>query len=134
MIAMKNIFLVALIATLGFAGCSDEKINEGDPVLKENNMKIIPEEPTSKDEIKLIVFNDCDYNTLSGIKRTGKTIEVEKQFNSAMMRPCIQRNDTILIGKLPMGVYSVNYKLVDIANPATPKITQSLVFNLAVSK
>ncbi len=131
---MKNIFLVALIAALGFAGCSDEKINEGDPILKENNMKIIPEEPTSKDEIKLIVFNDCDYNTLSGVKRTGKTIEVEKQFNSTMMRPCIQRNDTIRIGKLPMGVYSVNYKLVDTANPATPKIAQSLVFNLAVSK
>jgi hypothetical protein len=101
--------------------------------LKEHNMKIIPEEPTSKDEVLLVVLNDCEYNKLTQNKRTGKTINVEKQFNSAMKLPCVQKNDTISIGKLPAGDYKVNYSLFDIAT-STLTPTETFSFDLSVSK
>jgi hypothetical protein len=103
-------------------------------VLKKNNMKIIPENPTSKDEISLVVYDDCEYNTLVDVKKTAKTIDIEKQFNSQMKLPCVQRNDTIAIGKLPQGIYTVNYKLVDISPQSTNPVQVSITFDLSVTK
>lgn len=115
-----------------FFACSDQ-VNEvqlTDP--SGHNMKIIPEQPTSKDEIKLVVYNDCNYNVLSGVTKNGLTIEIEKQFNSAMKWPCIITNDTISIGKLASGTYTVNYQLVDVVSSGGPVISFS--FHLVVSR
>jgi hypothetical protein len=98
-----------------------------------NNMKIIPENPGSKDEIRLIVYDDCTYNTLSKNNRTGNTIDIEKQFNSMMKWPCFMKNDTILIGELPPGTYNVNYTLIDISQQTPQNITYSNTFQLKVS-
>ncbi|HAQ21620.1 MAG TPA: hypothetical protein DCR40_20680 [Prolixibacteraceae bacterium] len=100
----------------------------------ESLMKIFPESPSSKDEIKLVIYDDCAYNTLSKNKRTGKIIDIEKQFNSMMKWPCVQRNDTIPIGKLPEGTYTVNYKLLDISTQVTQPIAFSTSFDLVVSR
>ena len=103
----------ALAGLLFFAfGCSDQ-VSEVQPAnLAEHNMKILPEKPTSNDEIRLVVFNDCTYNVLSGVTRNSNTIDIQKQFNGLMKWPCMMRNDTILIGKLPLGSYNVNYMLI----------------------
>jgi hypothetical protein len=68
-----------------------------------NNIKIVPENPTNNDEIKLVVYDDCAYHVLSGVTRKGQTIEIEKQFNSAMKWPCVIKSDTVAIGKLASG-------------------------------
>ena len=118
-----------------FSSACTEKVADG--LLNDlsgHSMKIIPDKPGTKDDIKLIVYDDCAYNTLSKNKRTGKIIDIEKQFNSMMKWPCVQRNDTIPIGKLPEGTYTVNYKLLDISTQVTQPIAFSTSFDLVVSR
>jgi hypothetical protein len=98
------------------------------------NMKILPESPTSVDNVRLVIFDDCQYNLLDGVKKSGNTISIEKHFNSMMMLPCMLRNDTIEIGKLPAGTYRVNYRLVDMALQPDGKTSIAISFNLLVSK
>jgi len=97
-------------------------------------MKILPEAPSSSVEVKLVVYEECRYNKLVGVKREGSTIAIEKQHNSMIMAPCVLTNDTIVIGKLPAGSYRVNYKLVDIAYQPTAKTTLAVSFRLDVAK
>ena len=126
--------IVLLILSIFLITCSDKgnEIPEND--LQEHNMKIIPEKPSSQDQIKLVIFDDCAYNTLSKNNRNGKTIDIEKQFNGMMKWPCVQQNDTILIGKLPQGIYNVNYTLIDISQQAPNNISFTFTFQLEVSK
>jgi len=129
-----HLLFVALLLFL-FLACTDEQIDQ--PVITEpsaNNMKILPQNPAESDNIKLVIYDDCTYNVLSGITQNGNSITILKQFNSMMKRPCLMRNDTISVGKLSEGVYTLNYKLLDIATPATPKVDLSLLFRLVVSK
>ena len=97
-------------------------------------MKIIPEKPTQSDEIKLVVFDDCTYNVLTGVTHNGSTIDIRKQFNSMMKWPCMMKNDTILIGKFAQGSYNVNYTLIDISQEAPQNISIAFTFQLDVSK
>lgn len=97
------------------------------------NMKIIPDFPGSGDEVKLVISGDCRYNKLSGVTRSGKVIDVVKQFNSMIMAPCVLTNDTILIGKLSPATYRINYRLVDIA-VSPGRTTFAVSFMLPVSK
>jgi hypothetical protein len=129
---MKLSFFALVLLLLFFVGCTEEdKVVQ--PVNQVgNNMKIIPDSPGSKDEIRLIIYDDCTYNTLSKNKRMGNTIDIEKQFNSMMKWPCMMKNDTILIGKLPQGTYNVNYTLIDISQPAAQNITFSFTFQMKV--
>lgn len=130
---MKHIALYGLFFFFMLA-CSDQ-VNEVQLVdLSMHNMKIIPDNPTSNDPIKLVIFDDCTYNVLSGVTRTDKTIDIRKQFNSMMKWPCVMKNDTILIGKLPEGTYTVNYKLLDTSTQVTDQTAIFFSFSLPVSK
>lgn len=129
---MKSFVLIGFLLIL-FA-CTDQ-VSEVQLVdLSKHNMKIIPEKPTGNDQIKLVVFDDCTYNVLSGVTRTNKTIDIQKKFNSMMKWPCVMKNDTILIGKLPEGTYTVNYKLLDTSTQVTDPTAISFSFSLPVSK
>lgn len=129
---MKQLALFGLFFFI-FA-CSDQVSEVQLTELSVHNMKIIPERPTSPDVIKLVVFDDCTYNVLSGVIRNGKIIDIQKQFNSMMKWPCVMKNDTILIGKLPEGTYTVNYKLLDTSTQVTDPTTISFSFSLPVYK
>ena len=131
---VKKYFILAVFLSIGIIiSCQQQIITEiiSDP--SEHNMKIIPPVPSTMDEIMLVIYDDCNYNTLSEITKTGNTIHVVKQFNSLMMRPCIMQNDTIKLGKLQSGNYILNYKLLDLAH-SPPKVALSLNFNLAVTQ
>ena len=130
---MKYLLLIAAITLLLANSCKEQFVEEiiDDPA--KHNMKFIPDNPGSGDQIKLVIYEDCNYNVLSGIMRNGKIVDIEKQFNGMMKRPCLIQNDTISIGKLPEGIYTVHYKLMDIA-PVPPKATLSLTFLLVVSR
>jgi hypothetical protein len=129
---MKHFALIGFF--LFFFACSDQVSEDQLTNLADHNMKIIPEKPTSNDEIKLVVFDDCTYNVLSGVTRNGNTIDIQKQFNSMMKWPCVIKNDTIQVGKLPTGTYTVNYKLVDLATNVSDPIALSFSFSLSVSQ
>jgi hypothetical protein len=125
LLALFGLFFIML-------ACSDQ-VNEVQLAdLSAHNMKIIPEKPTSSDEIKLVVYNDCNYHKLSEIARNGQIIDIEKNFNGAMKWPCIIGNDTIAIGKLASGTYTVNYRLVDVVSSGSPVISFS--FHLEVPR
>jgi hypothetical protein len=127
--------IFALVLFLLFSTACSEKDKVDQPVNHAgNNMKIIPESPNSKDIVKLVVYDDCTYNTLSKNKRAGKTITIEKQLNSLMKVVCVNKNDTIVIGKLPQGAYNVNYTLIDISQQAPQNITFSFAFQFDVSQ
>lgn len=134
-----KILLIFTIILLFSVACKDQ-VNEVQTTdvqftdLAKYNMKIIPATPTTNDKISLVIYDDCNYNNLSGIRHNGNTIDIDKQFNSMMKWPCSLRNDTILIGKLSQGTYLVNYKLLDIASPSAPSVTFSFSFNLLVNK
>lgn len=129
---MKQIALFGLFF-LVFA-CSDQVSEVELTDLSVHNMKIIPEKPTSNEQIKLVVFDDCTYNVLSGVTRSGNTIDIKKQFNSMMKWPCVMKNDTILIGKLPEGTYTVKYKLMDTSTQVANLTALSFSFSLPVFK
>ncbi len=97
-------------------------------------MKIIPEVPIASEDIRLVVYDDCKYNKLVKVQKNGSFIDIEKQYNSMIMAPCMITNDTILIGRLPIGTYGVNYRLVDIARQPELKTTFSVSFKLSISK
>ena len=130
---IKKIILAAAFSLIILLGCQKPIIQEliTDPAT--SNMKLIPSAPTIQDEVKLVIYNDCNYNTLIGITKNGNTIQVVKQFNSLMKRPCFIKNDTINIGKLSQGGYILNYKLLDNAT-TPPQTTLNLNFNLIVSQ
>jgi len=127
---MKQFTLFGLIFFM--LACSDQVSEVQFSDLSKYNMKIIPDNSTSNDQIKLVVFDDCTYNILSGITRNDKTIDIQKQFNSMMKWPCFMKNDTILIGKLPEGSYNVNYTLIDISQQAPQNISVSFSFQMKV--
>ena len=125
----------ALVLILFFSvGCTEEDKSVQPVNQVGNNMRIIPDKPGRNDEIRLVIYDDCTYNTLSKNKQTGNTINIEKQFNSMMKWPCMMKNDTIVIGKLPQGTYNVNYTLIDISQPAPKNITFSLSFQFDVAQ
>jgi thioredoxin-related protein len=134
---MRKMIFTLTVLFLFITACTDQ-VSEVHELqftdLKEHNMKIIPTNPTSNSEIKLVVFDDCTYNTLKGVTRNGNTIDIQKQFNSMMKWPCMIKNDTILIGKLAEGTYSVNYKLLDTSTQVSDPVALSFSFKLMVAK
>jgi hypothetical protein len=130
---MKNLVSIFIIFFLILTACKKQSTEPQITELGKVDMKFIPANPTSNDLIKFVILDDCNYNILSLYNRKGTNIDIEKHFNSLMKWPCILTNDTILIGKLTPGTYTVNYKLLAIANPGSIKITASATYTLKVT-
>lgn len=132
---MKNMLGLFLLFFVAVSGCKKNDAEDGSVAdLKNHNMAIVPEQPTSKDLVSFIIYDDCEYNKLVQNKRTGKTITIEKQFNSSMKLPCVEKNDTMSIGKLPAGTYTLNYQLTDLAANVSNPVALSVSVTLTVSK
>lgn len=131
---MKALRWISVIVFFVIIACTEEVKEIEISDMSEYNMKIIPDFPTSHDQVKLVIYDDCTYNVLSGINREGKFIVIEKQFNSMMKWPCIMKNDTIVIGQLPSGRYIIHYKLTDLSTQVTNTDNLSVYFNLNVSQ
>lgn len=133
-------FCIFLISIL-IVSCTSSDLVYQQPIpeltiadLAKYKMKIIPEVPIASEDIRLVVYDDCKYNKLVKVQKNGSFIDIEKQYNSMIMAPCMITNDTILIGRLPIGTYGVNYRLVDIARQPELKTTFSVSFKLSISK
>jgi len=136
---MRYLKLCLFFLLFAAFGCSDATNELPIPELSSNDlakykMKILPEVPAAAQEVKLVLYEECKYNKLAGVTKTGNTIAVERQFNSMIMAPCVLTNDTISLGKLAAGSYRVDYKLVDIAYQPKGKTTVAVSFRLDVLK
>jgi len=128
-IVIFSLFLFSCKEQINQVQISEVQISD----LGNYKMKILPDNLISSNDVKLVIYDDCGYNILSGVKITGNTIDVEKHFNSMMKLPCMLRNDTILIGKLPIGSYTVNYKLVDLSTVTQNETPFAIAFKLVVT-
>lgn len=136
---MKRLNLFLVLGFLLLIGCIDlipENTVDFVPAtdLSKYHMKIVPETPTSSDNVLLIVYDECQYNLLNGVTKNGNSIDIEKHFNSMMMLPCMMKNDTIQIGKLAPGTYTVNYKLVDFSTITKNPAPLAITFKITLTK
>ncbi len=136
MSSFNKILIIILFLVMACSKRGDESSVNYLPVsdLSKYNLKVLPAVPVSGSKIVIVVYDDCQYNLLAGVTRNGTTIEIEKHFNSMMKLPCMLRNDTIQIGFLPAGSYTVNYKLLDLSTQAKDAVSLAISFELMVSK
>ena len=110
-------------------GCEKENDNPNDV---NNKLILIPENPTSQDEIKIIEKDVCEYDLLS-VVITANKIEYTRRFNSSIAAPCLIVTDTVSLGHLQTGDYTIFYSLIDFAIQTNDSIveTSSLSFTVA---
>jgi len=135
---MKSFNIFIVLFSLFLFACNEQTNQVQIPEVQISDlgnykMKILPDILMSGYDVKLVIYDDCKYNKLNKVERNGNTIDIEKQFNSMIMAPCILTNDTIPIGKLPAGTYRVNYKLVDLSTVAQNKTPFAIAFKLVVT-
>lgn len=122
---MKAVLRLTLLlfAIVIIVSCSkdDEIIDVFD--LDENEFLVQPSKPNVGDEVKIVTY-DCGYNNLISVERDGFNILVLKNFNSAMMQPCVLEHDTISLGQLTAGTYQVTFKIMDLNNMFSSAITE----------
>jgi len=128
-IVLFSLFLFACNERTNQVQFSEVQISD----LGNYKMKILPDILMSGYDVKLIIYDDCKYNKLNKVERNGSTIDIEKQFNSMIMAPCMLTNDTIPIGKLPAGTYRVNYTLVDLSTVTKNKTPFAIAFKIVVT-
>ena len=108
--ALIKLSLLVVVSFFAFA-CTKEDDSEL-LSLAENGFKVMPDKPSSADEISIVTY-DCGYNQLDEVKKDGFNIDVIKNFNSMMKQPCVLKLDTIPLGKLAAGTYQIKFIIVD---------------------
>lgn len=108
-------------------GCLDNLQSELYPdtsTLEPHEITFLPSEPHANDEIKLI-FYDCHYYFTSSITRNLPDIYISKKYNSQLKWPCKLVYDTISLGTLKKGVYTIELNIYD----TNPMVKDSLYFS-----
>jgi hypothetical protein len=103
------------------------------PVIEKKDTQILPASPTTVDVVKIIT-NDCKYYVLASVIDRGKEITVKKRFNSQMKWPCVLAFDTISLGQLKQGDYSVLLLIIDTNPMVKDSIFSKETLALTVSK
>ncbi|PKP30229.1 MAG: hypothetical protein CVU00_13795 [Bacteroidetes bacterium HGW-Bacteroidetes-17] len=112
-ITMKKLNYLLIIFAISVISCT----KTDDNVDNDFNFEIIPLNPTSEDEMK-IVHTVCNYEQLKTLEINNFSILYQREFNSSMKQPCVIKNDTLILGKLQAGTYTYTYELIDISNHA----------------
>mgnify|MGYP001767192091 CR=1 FL=1 len=99
--------------------CMDDTppLNNPDPFQDEKETRIMPASPSTTDQVNVITY-DCKYYALASVTEKGKDITIKRRFNGQLKWPCILVYDTIPLGKLKQGNYSVILLTID-TNPMT---------------
>lgn len=126
-ISLATFFLFSFI----IFGCSKDIDTTGRN--SNEDMYIIPQNPTIADEIK-IVDDICAYDVLKSLTITDGQIEYVRNFNSQMGQPCVAKTDTLSIGQLVEGDYMLVYKLVDLSPMVLDTIAAIDTLYFTVSK
>jgi len=88
-----------------------------------DSLKIIPNNPTTNDTVKVISYtmhpnSDCSL-TNSSVSITNDTITVNASYTLGMLPTICNSIDTLTIGVLNAGTYELTYHLADTAPPTT---------------
>jgi hypothetical protein len=130
-VILKLMLVPAVI--LIFQSCMDDTPPEHNTVVDKKETQILPSSPTTNDLVKIIT-NDCKYYVLASVSEKGKDILVKKRFNSQMKWPCVLVYDTISLGKLKQGNYSITLLMIDTNPMVTDSISSKETFDLVVVK
>jgi hypothetical protein len=126
-------FILVLPVIIGFQACMDDTPPEHNTVVDKKETQILPSSPTTNDLVKIIT-NDCKYYVLASVSEKGKDILVKKRFNSQMKWPCVLVYDTISLGQLKQGNYSITLLIIDTNPMVTDSISSKETLTLAVVK
>ncbi|RLD45053.1 MAG: hypothetical protein DRI89_02215 [Bacteroidetes bacterium] len=111
-------------------GCEKE---DGDTYPVNNKLILIPENPTPQDEIKIIEKEASTCEILSVVVSTDNKIEYTRRFNSSIMMPCSMFTDTVSLGYLQSGDYTIYYSLIDLALQTNDSILEISKLNFTVT-
>jgi hypothetical protein len=106
---------------LVFQSCMDDTPPEHHNNFHKKETKLDPSNPTTNDVVKLITY-DCKYYQLASVSEKWNNIQIKKRFNSQMKWPCVLTYDTLSLGHLKKGKYSVNLIIID----TNPMVTDSI--------
>ena len=73
------------------------------------------------------------YDNFKSIDISGNIIKLIREYNSMLGMPCILTNDTLSVGKLNKGNYSIIYLLNDIAERTLGNYNITDTINFSVS-
>ena len=108
---LKYLLLIQLVLLIN--SCTKQEVNSN---IKNGfipfHAKIIPAQPGINDDI-LIVDSICKYEQFQMLTISNFEIKYSRTYNSMMKLPCIVYVDTINVGKLYPGKYTLIYYLID---------------------
>jgi hypothetical protein len=90
-----------------------------------HHLRIYPVNPRAKHEIKIIEKEASSCETLFVKVNDDNRIEYTRRFDSRLLLPCLSFTDTVSIGHLPAGNYTILYKLIDTALPTSDSIIET---------
>jgi hypothetical protein len=128
---LKLILIQAVMLVL--QSCMDDTPPENNNNLDKKETQILPSNPTTNDVVKIITY-DCKYYVLASVSEKGKDITVKKRFNSQMKWPCVLSFDTIPLGQLKQGNYSITLLLIDTNPMVTDSISSKETLALVIKK
>ena len=114
-------FIILIIFVLVIQSC--EK-GDNEEYNKDIKLTIYPEYPTAQDEIK-IIEEICTYELLKPVIIKEDTIEYKRYFNSSMGMPCLLTMDTVSLGQLEEGHYTITYSMIDISHQISDSIIEA---------
>lgn len=96
-------------------------------------VQILPANPTINDDVKIITYK-CNYDVTSYKLDNNNSILLTVYTNSLIKAPCKPVYDTITIGKLSKGNWTLNYFYLDRANVLGDSIiyTKSISFTVSL--
>jgi hypothetical protein len=103
-------------------GCKKENNNTYE---LNDKLSIFPGNPDAHDEIQIIDKEASSCKTLRIVVSADNIIEYTKRFDSRMLMPCFGYTDTVSIGRLQAGNYTVLYTLIDTAIPTRDSIIET---------
>ncbi|OFX88108.1 MAG: hypothetical protein A2W99_10830 [Bacteroidetes bacterium GWF2_33_16] len=116
------ISIQVIIIALIMISCSKEELNQiSDSKLKGDTVRFLPLNPSSSDEV-FIIDSICQYELLKTIEINGFQINYIRTFISGMGLACFPEIDTVSLGKLDSG----NYTLFNILIDRNPRVQDSI--------
>jgi hypothetical protein len=106
-----TISIQIILTSLVLISCNKEE-QARDSFLKTDAIRFLPPSPSNSDEV-FFIDSICQYEQLQQIELNGFQINYFRVFNSMMLLPCFPKVDTVSLGNLESGHYTLFYFLID---------------------
>ncbi len=129
-IMKTSLIYVVIFMLIGMLNQGCEK-NTNDSNHLYHGLTVLPENPTAQNEIMIIEeVSSCSF--LRPVIINGNSIEYKRYYDSRIAAPCYLEMDTIPLGQLSTGHYTIMYSLIDLAITTSDSIvdTDEVSFNV----